>query len=179
MGDLKHKDREGSLHVSSDQEAADSAAAAEAEGDAPLSPALSPGPDGKPRRRSGAMGFMSKVGQIGRNVKSGIEGSLTCRHTTEAGSVDVSIFKIDDGYYGQPPPPLSSYGPQSGGYSSYPPQGYPPQGYSPQGYPPQGYPPPPPPGAVVVTERRGNACDDFYAGLLACLCCCCMMDALT
>ncbi|CAI5975082.1 unnamed protein product [Closterium sp. NIES-65] len=83
MGDLKHRDREGALQVSLDQEAADSAAAAaataaaEAEGDAPLSPALSPGADGKPKRRSGAMGFMSKVGQIGRNVKSGIEGSLS------------------------------------------------------------------------------------------------------
>ncbi|CAI5522186.1 unnamed protein product [Closterium sp. Naga37s-1] len=83
MGDLKHRDREGALQVSLDQEAADSAAAAasaaaaEAEGEAPLSPALSPGPDGKPKRRSGAMGFMSKVGQIGRNVKSGIEGSLS------------------------------------------------------------------------------------------------------
>ncbi|CAI5978925.1 unnamed protein product [Closterium sp. NIES-65] len=80
---IKHRDREGALQVSLDQEAADSAAAAaataaaEAEGDAPLSPALSPGADGKPKRRSGAMGFMSKVGQIGRNVKSGIEGSLS------------------------------------------------------------------------------------------------------
>ncbi|CAI5513326.1 unnamed protein product [Closterium sp. Naga37s-1] len=78
MGDLKHRDREGALQVSSDVEPTDSdAAAAGAEGDAPLSPALSPGPDGKPKRRSGAMGFISKVGQMGRNVKSGIEGSLS------------------------------------------------------------------------------------------------------
>ncbi|CAI7900661.1 unnamed protein product [Closterium sp. NIES-53] len=78
MGDLKHRDREGALQVSSDVEPTDSdTAAAGAEGDAPLSPLLSPGPDGKPKRRSGAMGFMSKVGQMGRNVKAGIEGGLS------------------------------------------------------------------------------------------------------
>ncbi|GJP51794.1 hypothetical protein CLOM_g10933 [Closterium sp. NIES-68] len=79
IGDLKQKAREGSLHVSSDEAAAGEAAGAAAavEGDAPLSPVLSPGADGKGKKKSGARGFMSKVGQIGRNVKSGIEGSLS------------------------------------------------------------------------------------------------------